>query len=357
MLAYMTANEAAEKWNISHRRVLTLCKENRITGVAMLGNMWIIPIDAKKPEDARSARFKNDNEKRVKPFLKWAGGKGQLLKEIEQYYPFANGNIRKYAEPFVGGGAVLFDILNKYDLDEIYISDISIELMNTYRIVRDEIDPLIELLCTMQKAFLPLDTDQRKAYYLQQRQRFNELVVGENEATNIEKAALMIFLNKTCFNGLYRVNRKGQFNVPMGAYKNPMICDESNLRAVSEKLQKVTIVCGDYRQSADFIDQNTFVYFDPPYRPLTDTASFTAYTEDLFNDQKQIELAEFVDSMDKKGAKIVISNSDPKNTNPEDDFFDHIYASHKIKRVEATRMINSNSEARGKIKELLISNF
>ena len=168
---------------------------------------------------------------------------------------------------------------------------------------------------------------------------------------------MIIFLNKTCFNGLFRVNKKGLFNVPMGAYKNPLICDEINLRAVSEKLQKVTIVCGDYRKSAEFIDKNTFVYFDPPYRPITDTASFTAYTENLFNDEEQVELAHFVDDMHRKGAKIVVSNSDPKNSNTQDDFFDNIYSTHKIKRVEATRMINCNSEARGKIKELLISNF
>ncbi len=357
MLAYMTANEAAEKWNISHRRVLTLCKENRITDVAMLGNMWIIPINAQKPEDARSRRHIDNEEKVVKPFLKWAGGKGQLLKEIERYYPFANGNITKYAEPFVGGGAVLFDILSKYDLKEIYISDINAELINTYRIIRDDVDALIKMLYTMQSEFIPLDTDSRKIYYNEKRECFNDLKVNGNESINVEKAALMIFLNKTCFNGLFRVNKKGLFNVPMGAYKNPMICDKKNLRAVSEKLQKVIIICGDYRESADFIDENTFVYFDPPYRPITDTASFTAYTENLFNDEEQIELAHFVDDMHKKGAKVVISNSDPKNTNTEDDFFDNIYSAHKIKRVEATRMINCKSEARGKIKELLISNF
>lgn len=357
MLAYMTANEAAEKWNISHRRVLTLCKENRIKDVAMLGNMWIIPIDAQKPEDARSRRYVESDEKLVKPFLKWAGGKGQLLKEIELFYPFAEGNITKYAEPFVGGGAVLFDILSKYDLREIYISDVNVELINTYHIIRDNIDELIKMLYAMQNEFIPLDTDTRKSYYNKKRERFNDFKVTGNEDCNIEKAALMIFLNKTCFNGLYRVNKKGLFNVPMGSYKNPVLCDEKNLRAVSEKLQRVTIVCGDYRESEDFIDENTFVYFDPPYRPITDTASFTAYTENLFNDDEQIELARFVDEMHRKGAKIVISNSDPKNTNEEDDFFDNIYAGHNIKRVEANRMINSNSKARGKIKELLISNF
>ena len=357
MLAFMTANEAAEKWNISRRRVLTLCQENRIANAAMLGNMWIIPIDATKPEDARTLRYIKTEEKSVKPFLKWAGGKSQLLKEIEHYYPFDSGKITKYAEPFVGGGAVLFDVLSKYDLEQIYISDINAELINTYRIIRDDMDALIEMLYSMKNEFIPLDNDARKEYYMKKRERFNDLKVNGNENINIEKAALMIFLNKTCFNGLFRVNKKGLFNVPMGSYKNPMICDEANLRAVSEKLQKVTIVCGDYRESADFIDENTFVYFDPPYRPITDTASFTAYTENLFNDEEQIELARFVDEMHNKGAKVVISNSDPKNSNTEDDFFDNIYSAHNIKRVEATRMINCNSEARGKIKELLISNF
>ena len=153
------------------------------------------------------------------------------------------------------------------------------------------------------------------------------------------------------------MNRKGQFNVPSGAYKNPLICDETNLRAISEKLKKVIMVCGDYRKSADFIDQNTFVYIDPPYRPLTDTANFTAYTENAFNDEEQIKLAQFVGEMDRKKARIVVSNSEPKNSDLEDDFFENIYSFCNIKRVEATRMINSNSKARGKIKELLISNF
>ncbi|HHU85012.1 MAG TPA: DNA adenine methylase [Clostridiales bacterium] len=295
--------------------------------------------------------------RKVKPFLKWAGGKGQLLSEIEKYYPFENGKITKYAEPFVGGGAVLFDILSKYSLEEVYISDINAELINAYRIIRDDIDELIEMLSIMQNEYVPMDTKHRKTYYLTKRELFNDLKINGNENINIEKAALMIFLNKTCFNGLYRVNRKGLFNVPMGAYKNPMICDEENLRAVSEKLQNVKIVCDDYRKSEGFIDAKTFVYLDPPYRPITETASFTAYTENLFNDEEQIELARFVDAMHRKGAKVVVSNSDPKNSNTEDDFFDKIYSAHRIKRVEATRMINCNSEARGKIKELLVSNF
>lgn len=291
--------------------------------------------------------------KKVKPFLKWAGGKGQLLTEIEKYYPFEDGKITKYAEPFVGGGAVLFDMLSKYDLEEVYISDINAELVNTYRIIRYDIDELVTML--MQDEFVLMNTNERKIYYISKRERFNDLKINGNEAINIEKAVLMIFLNKTCFNGLFRVNKKGLFNVPIGSYKNPMICDESNLRAVSKKLQKVNIVCGDYRLSKEFINENTFVYFDPPYRPLTDTASFTAYTENLFNDDSQRELADYVNELNKKGAKIVVSNSDPKNSNIDDNFFDDIYSEHKIKRVEAMRMINCNGESRGKIKELLIN--
>ena len=356
-MEFMSAKEAADKWGISQRRVAYLCSEDRIDNVAMVGNMWIIPVTAKKPIDARSIRYTKNNEKKIKPFLKWAGGKGQLLSEIEKYYPFKKGKITKYAEPFVGGGAVLFDILSKYNLEAVYISDINAELINTYRIIRDDIDELVDMLTVMQKEFVPMSTDSRKKYYLEKRFRFNHLKLNGNENVNVEKAALMICLNKTCFNGLFRVNRKGMFNVPIGSYKNPLICDRENLHAVSEKLQNVTIVCKDYRESANFIDKNTFVYIDPPYRPLTDTANFTAYTENLFNDGEQIELAKFVDAMHRKGAKIVVSNSDPKNSDTEDNFFDNIYSSHNIKRVEATRMINCNSEARGKIKELLISNF
>ena len=247
--------------------------------------------------------------------------------------------------------------MSKYELEEVYVSDINPELVNAYCMIRDDIDELVTILKVMQDEFIERDKDERKIYYMTKRELFNELKISGDETVNIEKAVLMIFLNKTCFNGLFRVNKKGLFNVPMGAYKNPMICDEENLRAVSEKLQNVRIECGDYREAANFIDEKTFVYFDPPYRPITNTASFTAYTENLFNDDKQIELAKFVNDMNKKGAKIVVSNSDPKNSDGEDEFFDDIYSSYKIKRVEATRMINCNGEARGKIKELLISNF
>lgn len=355
-MEFMSAREAAEKWGISQRRVAVLCSENRVSNAILLGNMWIIPSDAQKPVDARSTRYNNDDGKNVKPFLKWAGGKGQLLNEIEQYYPFDD-DITKYVEPFVGGGAVLFDVLSKYDIEEIHISDINAELINTYCVIRDNIDILIALLKAYQDAFIPLDLETRKKYYLRNRERFNELKLSANELENIEKAALMIFLNKTCFNGLYRVNKKGLFNVPIGSYKNPTICDEKNLREVSNKLQDVVIHCCDFKETAKFIDNHTFVYFDPPYRPISHTADFTSYTENEFDDEKQMELAKFVDEMYRKGAKILVSNSDPKNLNIEDDFFDNIYRSYIIKRVDAKRSISCNAKGRGKIKELLISNF
>ena len=356
-MSFISAKEAAEKWGISHRRVSTLCAEKRIRNAEMVGSMWIIPADAEKPVDARSLRYVEKAGLGVKPFLKWAGGKGQLLEEIAGYYPFTEGHFTKYAEPFVGGGAVLFDVLNKFDLEAVYISDVNRELIGAYQSIRDHEDELISLLKTYQEDYLPESIEFRKEYYMKMRARFNVLKLQGSEADKVERAALLIFLNKTCFNGLYRVNKKGAYNVPMGAYKRPLICDEENLRGISQKLKNVEIVCGDYSQSRNFIDEHTFVYFDPPYRPLNTTSSFTSYTSDCFNDKDQIALAKFVDEMAAKGAKVVVSNSDPKNTDEKDVFFDEIYAAHNIRRVSASRMINSKATARGKISELLISNF
>ncbi len=356
-MEYISAKEAAVSWGISQRRVAVLCSEKRIPGAERVGNMWLIPKTAAKPGDARHSR-RRGSETAVKPFLKWAGGKGQLLKELEQFYPFEKGRaITKYAEPFVGGGAVLFDILNRFDLKEIYISDTNRELIGAYLAVRDNLPELTALLAEMQAEFTPLGPDARKRCYYAKRKQFNELKTDGTAAADILKSALLIFLNRTCFNGLYRVNKRGLFNVPMGAYKNPLICDEKNLAAVSAKLQRVQMVCGDYRESASFIDKHTFVYFDPPYRPITDTSSFTAYTETVFDDRAQKALAEFAVEMGRRGAKILVSNSDPRNVNGEDGFFDAIYSAFTIKRVEASRMINSDSGKRGKIRELLISNF
>ena len=292
-----------------------------------------------------------------KPFIKWVGGKGQLLSEINKLYPVELGkNINKYAEIFLGGGAVLFDILSKYKLDEVYISDKNLELINTYKSIRDNVDILIKSLKEMEEQYIPLNNEDRKIYYYEKREEYNSLKIN-SEMNNIEKAILFIFLNKTCFNGLYRVNKKGKFNVPMGAYKKPKICDEENLKNVSLTLRNVKIVYADYRKSEKFIDGKTFVYIDPPYRPLNITSSFTSYTENDFNDKEQIELAEYINVLNKKGAKIVISNSDPKNNDIDDNFFDKLYKNYNINRVKATRMLNSNASLRGAINELLITNY
>ena len=355
MLSYISAKEAAEKWNISQRRVAILCSEKRIYGAMMVGNMWIIPSNAEKPIDKRTVRYEKSKTIILKPFVKWVGGKSQLIEQIEKMLPTDGKKVlTKYAEPMVGGGALFFSLLSKYDFEELYISDINAELINAYQAVKNDVDNLIAKLNEMQMLFLPMDENGRKYFYYTVRERFNSTTLTEETAT--EKAAQFIFLNKTCFNGLYRVNRKGQFNVPMGAYKNPTICDEENLRNIHEALQNVTIVCGDYSLSKSFIDQDTFVYIDPPYRPISETSAFTSYNSDVFDDDEQIRLARFIDEINASGAKIVLSNSDPKNVNPDDTFFDELYKAYQIKRVSATRMINSKSDSRGKINELLICN-
>lgn len=307
MLAYMTASDAAEKWGISHRRVITLCNENRIPDVAMLGNMWIIPIDAKKPIDGRTIRY--DKKNPAKPFIKWAGGKGQLLPTIRKFYPPHLGTeITKYCEPMVGAGAVLFDVLNTYEMDEVYICDTNVELMNAYTVVRDYSDRLIRFLSAFEKDHLSCDEGSRKDYYYQQRERFNTEIQYPTKSNSILRAALFIYLNKTCFNGLYRVNRKGQFNVPMGSYKNPTICDTENIAKTSELLQGVTIIVGDYTSIEQYADEHTFIYFDPPYRPLTKTAEFTSYTPDSFNDDDQIKLGEFIERLLQKKVTVLLAD-------------------------------------------------
>ena len=292
--------------------------------------------------------------KTVKPFVKWAGGKSQLLNDIRANYPE---KIDKYCEPFVGGGAVLLDVLANCQPKEVLINDINAELINTYSQIKNNVERLIEMLFEMQESFWEKNDSDRKVMYLAKRERFNELKVNVDEQISLEKAALFIFLNKTCFNGLYRVNRKGFFNVPMGTYKNPPICDAENLRLISGLLKNVQIKSGDYSECADFIDKTTFVYIDPPYRPLTATSSFTSYSENEFGDKQQIELGKFVDKISEKGAKFVASNSDPKNSDENDSFFDDLYSSYKIMRVSAKRMINSKANGRGSVNELLICNW
>ena len=289
-----------------------------------------------------------------KSFIKWVGGKSQLLDEIRLKYP---NNIERYCEPFVGGGAVLFDILEKFNPIDVLINDINNELINTYIQIKTNVNEVISNLSEYQKEYDKKNEDDRQNIYYRKRKRFNELIVKCETEHLIEKAALFIFLNKTCFNGLYRVNSEGFYNVPKGMYKNPLICDKENILRISSLLKKVNIKSGDFENCENFIDNQTFVYIDPPYRPLTETSSFTSYSKEQFNDNEQKRLGLFIDRINKKGAKIVLSNSDPKNVNKKDNFFDDLYRNYKISRIEAKRMINSNGKKRGRVTELLVANY
>lgn len=355
MLQYITAREAAEKWNISQRRVSILCAENRIPDVAMLGNMWIIPRNAEKPADARKEKTSKRTDN-VHPFVKWVGGKGQLIDILKNNLPSGIGtSITKYAEPFVGGGALLFDLINHFEFDEIYINDNNKELINTYNAVKYCSEQLVVELKNIEIQYNNLPEIEQQAFYYKKRTRFNELVLSEK--TSLEKALLFIFLNKTCFNGIYRVNKKGEFNVPFGKRKVANLCNEENIYKASELLRKVVIRSCDYRDVLSFADESTFVYFDPPYRPLNATSSFTSYTEDAFDDENQRELAALFRELSQRGAKVMLSNSDPKNVNAADNFFDELYFGFNIMRVSAIRAINSVGSRRGKINELLITNY
>ena len=246
----------------------------------------------------------------AKPFVKWVGGKTQLLDDIRKTLPYDLPNREEvtYVEPFVGGGAVLFWILQEYpNITRAIINDINTELICTYRVIKSEVENLIIKLTQIQSEYLALDEVARKNYYLIQRERFNK-----RKNSEIETAALFIFLNKTCFNGLYRVNSKGEFNVPHGRYANPKICDAETLRADSTILQRVEILCGDFTQTGKYADENSLYYFDPPYRPLTNTAAFTSYTKKGFDDTEQMRLRDFCKQITTQKSLFVASTQTPK---------------------------------------------
>ena len=293
----------------------------------------------------------------VKPFVKWAGGKNSLIPQITKYYPFElkNGFIERYIEPFVGGGAVLIDILQKYEIKEAYAFDINIDLINCYNVIKNNVEELINELDKKEKNFIALNDEERQNYFYDIRAEYNSYKL--NDKLDAKRASEFIFLNRTCFNGLYRVNKDGKFNVPCGKYKNPTICDSNNLRNLSELIKNVIFEYGDYRKSEKYVNNNTFVYFDPPYRPLSATSGFTSYTKEDFNDDNQKELAIYVYKLVLKNAKLMLSNTNPKNVNENDNFFEDIYKGFYINEVSAKRMINSNAKGRGEISELLITNY
>lgn len=293
----------------------------------------------------------------VKPFVKWVGGKRQLIPVLEAKFPPGLGvTDKRYAEPFLGGGAVLFHVLKKYPLEEVWVNDLNLGLITTYRAIQSNVENLITALSKIQAEYLTLDDEHRKNYFLNCRQEYNHLLI-ESKSESLRLATLFMFLNRTAFNGIYRVNSKGLFNVPYGKYANPKLLDEDNLRKVHIALQKVVINLGSYQECENWVDERTFMYVDPPYRPLTNSSSFAAYTSSGFNDDSQVELAEFLKAQSEKGAKVMMSNSDPKNIDNADDFFDDLYSWGYVNRVDARRAINSDSSKRGAVSEILFTNY
>lgn len=301
--------------------------------------------------------------KQAKPFLKWAGGKSQLLEQMEPFFPdeLVQGSIHRYVEPFVGGGAVFLHIANSYPVQEYFIFDINPELILAYQTIQNNVEDLILRLWNTQEQYLSLPEEERKEFFYQIRSDFNRQRQQINFETYsdawLDRTTQLIFLNRTCFNGLFRVNGKGEFNVPFGRYKKPRICDSDNLRSLAGILKKTHIEQGDFTQCQEIIDDQSFVYFDPPYRPISQTANFKSYSQEVFNDQEQIRLRDFFQLLEQKGAKLLLSNSDPKNEDPSDDFFEKAYSSYRIEQVKAARNINSQGSKRGKINELLIMNY
>lgn len=273
-----------------------------------------------------------------KPFVKWVGGKRQLLVQFRRLnlYPPEKFNVKtgRYFEPFVGGGAVFFDLLP----EKGFLSDLNNELVTTYNVIKNDVESLI-------KALKKHKID--KEYFLKIRAQ------DPNSLNDLAVASRFIFLNRTCFNGMYRVNSKGGFNVPFGKYENPLICDEVNLRKVSKSLKGIEIKHQDYKEVLKKAKKGDFIYFDPPYYPVSKTASFTSYTKESFLDKEQIELRDTFLELNKRGCFVMLSNSDTP-------FINKIYSGFKgirITKVEAGRAINSDASGRGKITEVLVTNY
>lgn len=293
---------------------------------------------------------------KAKPFIKWVGGKSQLIEQLDALLPadFGNWENATYIEAFAGGGAMLFYMLQRYpNIKRAAINDVNQDLTTCYSTVRDYPEELINSLSEIEREYLMLSNDEeRRAFFMESRGHYNE-----KNLDPIENTTLFIFLNRTCFNGLYRVNKRGQFNVPFGKYKNPTICDAATIRKDSEVLRRVEILTGDFEDTFNLAEGNTLFYFDPPYRPLSDTSSFNDYTKDSFNDDSQVRLKEYCDRINQAGYKFMLSNSDCRGKNEADNFFDVLYGEYEIERVLASRNVNSNPSKRGKLTEILVHNY
>lgn len=313
----------------------------------------VIHPDEKRPMATTTAR----------PFLKWAGGKAQLLDAFTARVPreLAEGTLPVFVEPFMGGGAVYFHFNSIFAFRECHLFDINEDLVLAYTVVKNDAPALIEYLRDVEEEFLAKGDAGRRDYYYTVRDAFNREkkeidFAGYGDAW-VERAGQFIFLNRTCFNGLYRVNSRGGFNVPFGRYRSPKILHEEVLLADSLAFRNTTIHLGDFTQAEPYIAEGTFVYFDPPYRPLNRTSSFTQYSKNRFSDEEQRRLGAFYARCDAKGAKLMLSNSDPRNADPNDWFFDNLYAGYRIDRVPARRAINCDGSKRGEVREIIVMNY
>jgi DNA adenine methylase len=298
----------------------------------------------------------------AKPVLKWAGGKGMLLPQLREHLPnkLKVGSIKCYIEPFVGGGAMFFDLIRNYTFENVYLFDTNPELIILYNVIKNDVEGLIKEVSAISEKYFSIAPEERDAFYYTYREIYNNHSknMNANHYSNayIVRAAITIFLNRTCFNGLYRVNSKGYFNVPVGKYKKPRIADEDNLREVSKALQGATIKQSDFSSALEYANEDSFIYYDPPYRPI-DKTSFNSYTISDFNDDEQKRLKHVFDKANTLGALQMLSNSDPTNYNSEDIFFDDLYRDYNIHRIWAKRMINANPNGRNGVRELLITNY
>lgn len=274
------------------------------------------------------------------PFLKWAGGKKSLLKQYAPLFP--QGGIETYYEPFVGSGAVFFYLKRKGAVRRAHLSDINAELINIYRVVRDQVEPLVGCLSHHKQHH-----SRWYYYHVREQDRQQEWL---DEADRVDRAARMIYLNKTCYNGLWRVNSRGEFNVPMGRYNNPRICDEPRLRAASAALEGVHVERMPFAEAVEDAGPGDFVYFDPPYVPLSDTSNFTSYSADGFGEAEQRQLAEVFRALSERGVRVMLSNSDHPLVR-------ELYADFRIDTVQARRHINSQANGRGAITELVVRNY
>ena len=301
----------------------------------------------------------NKSTYEIKPFLHWAGGKSRLISQINQYLPhedFKAKKLTKYIEPFVGGGALFFYLIQKYDFEYVCLSDLNADLIVTYKTIKKYPNELINELQKIKNKYFDKNPDEQKQMFLDTRDLFNEQIVNPYVSSEdwVTRSCLFIFLNKTCFNGLYRVNSKNKFNSPFGKHVKPKIFEPENLLAMSKILQNIDLRISSYEECRYVCDDKTFIYFDPPFRPISDTSNFTGYTSSKFDDSSQKDLFDFIKTL---SCKWMLSNSEPKNTNENDNFFGDLYSGYSVQRVLANRCINSDATKRNKIFELLITNY